>query len=1103
MKKIGLFLIILFGGLYSIGQSVQASLKDESEFTNVVIFIRFADETSYVAPYTYSHYEAMFNGVDQVSLRDYYLEASYGQLTINSILATTTPGQIVYYTDTYERAYFEPYDQNTNPTGYDEGEDVDREHGLLKRAIGYVENSQIIPDNVDLDVNNDGLIDSITFMVSGEDNGWSSLLWPHMWSLYSFSNSQAPRINGIRAYDYTFELLGNSEYYNYQVDVGVLAHETFHLIGAPDLYHYYAYDNVFPVGNWGLMEYNGRTPSHMLGYMKYQYGGWIDSVPEITESGTYTLYPMQDDPSNIYRINTGFSNEWIYLEYRDDDGFYESTLPNYGLLVYRVDLDFINIGNTEGYYDESGNTANEVFVFRPDMADMTEPYEFLDNGDYDNSGDYNNAALSQYNDYDAVGLGTDIPMFNSLGYDIDITIDNVVESNGSITFDVTMPATITLDVKGETGISDPILLDDEMMDYRVSIGNVGSNQAYYTLDGSTPDTTDTLYTGSPIHIDADHQTLKVAIYDGQTLISTLEKSYTFESTIQSSHNPYGDNVNKTWYLDFGSEQEFNLNFNPLSETEEDYDYVTVYTKNHTLEYTGDFGAVVVNDTSQYAIINFYSDYSEDGYYGFALTYELLGGPFLNLNGNDVIYHEVNTTYTDLGAYITGSSSDDYTLTTTGTVDSNLLGTYTITYTVFDALDQLVLTDTRTVYVVDTLKPVITLNGESEVAFDVGETYLELGASFTDNYDTEGEIIIGGDMVNTDVVGVYHVTYNITDSSGNIADTVTRDVYVLDTINPTVELIGESSITIEVYGTYTEFGAIVSDNYDLEPTLIINGTVNPNLVGEYVIIYQAVDSSTNFSNTVSRTVYVIDSTAPTLSLVDAELFDVEWGTSFDDPGVIYSDNYDQIIEIIVSGDHVDVMTVGTYTITYQGIDGSGNLSAIITRQVIVADTTAPEGHLNPSVDSIFIGDTYVDQGVGSSEDNLALSVDSTLNTDVVGHYLITYTLTDINGNDTFLYRYVTVLGSEEPTFELNPSIDTIVEGELYEEQGATITYDGETLDMTILESTINTELSGLYHVTYMYQVGGNLYTYTRYVQVISTTELMTETAYIKEEEVTIQ
>ena len=82
---------------------------------------------------------------------------------------------------------------------------------------------------------------------------------------------------------------------------------------------------------------------------------------------------------------------------------------------------------------------------------------------------------------------------------------------------------------------------------------------------------------------------------------------------------------------------------------------------------------------------------------------------------------------------------------------------------------------------DTTAPVITLVDDSSMTIEVGSTYVEPGATATDNVDGDltQSIDIGGN-VDTSTVGDYTITYNVTDSSGNAATQVTRTVSVVDT-----------------------------------------------------------------------------------------------------------------------------------------------------------------------------------------------------------------------------------------------------------------------------------------------------------------------------------
>ena len=98
---------------------------------------------------------------------------------------------------------------------------------------------------------------------------------------------------------------------------------------------------------------------------------------------------------------------------------------------------------------------------------------------------------------------------------------------------------------------------------------------------------------------------------------------------------------------------------------------------------------------------------------------------------------------------------------------------------------------RTVNVVDTTVPIITLLGSNPQIIEVGTAYAELGATATDNYDGDitASIVIDATAVNTSVLGSYFVTYNVTDSEGNAATQVTRTVTVVDTTAPVITLVG--------------------------------------------------------------------------------------------------------------------------------------------------------------------------------------------------------------------------------------------------------------------------------------------------------------------------
>ena len=78
---------------------------------------------------------------------------------------------------------------------------------------------------------------------------------------------------------------------------------------------------------------------------------------------------------------------------------------------------------------------------------------------------------------------------------------------------------------------------------------------------------------------------------------------------------------------------------------------------------------------------------------------------------------------------------------------------------------------------DRERPVITLLGDSLMTLNKGATFTDPGATVTDNRDAT-RTITGTGTVNTSVVGTYTVTYSATDSAGNEALAVQREVRVL-------------------------------------------------------------------------------------------------------------------------------------------------------------------------------------------------------------------------------------------------------------------------------------------------------------------------------------
>ena len=246
---------------------------------------------------------------------------------------------------------------------------------------------------------------------------------------------------------------------------------------------------------------------------------------------------------------------------------------------------------------------------------------------------------------------------------------------------------------------------------------------------------------------------------------------------------------------------------------------------------------------------------------------------------------------------------------------------------------------------DTTAPVITLNGTSTINLNPGDTYNELGATATDNIDGDisANITIGGDTVNTNTLGTYTVTYNVSDAAGNAATQVVRTVIVADTTSPVITLNGASTINLNVGDSYNEQGATATDNFDgnLTSSIVTTGAVNTATAGTYFVNYNVSDSSGNAATQVTRTVNVTaDTTPPVITLIGASTINLNVGDTYNEQGATATDNQDgNLTSSIVIAGTVNTASAGIYNVTYNVSDAAGNAATEVVRTVNVSDPSS--------------------------------------------------------------------------------------------------------------------------------------------------------------------
>ena len=407
---------------------------------------------------------------------------------------------------------------------------------------------------------------------------------------------------------------------------------------------------------------------------------------------------------------------------------------------------------------------------------------------------------------------------------------------------------------------------------------------------------------------------------------------------------------------------------------------------------------------------------------------------------------------------------------------------------------------------DNTPPTITLNGPSAVTVTAGTTFDDPGATCTDNIDGTLTPVVTGTL-DTDTSGTHTITYTCTDSSGN-ASTATRIVTVVaaeapaDTTDPVITINGSSGLTITAGTTYTEQGAICTDDTDPAPTVTTSGTVDTSNPDTYTVTYTCTDSSGNAS-TATRIVTVVaaetpaDTTDPVITINGSSELTITAGTTYTEQGATCADDTDGSLQVTTSGT-VDTSNPGTYTITYACTDSSGNGSTI-SRTVTVVDTTDPVITINGSSGlTITAGTTYTEQGATCTDETdpaPTVTTSGTVDTSNPDTYTITYTCTDSSGNASTATRIVTVVAAETPADTTDPVITingsselTITASTTYTEQGATCADDTDGSLQVTTSGTVDTSNPGTYTVTYACtDSSGNGSTISRTVTVVDTTD----------------
>jgi len=257
------------------------------------------------------------------SMRDYYLEASYGQFAVDGDIygPVTLPHTYEYYIDNLMGVALDEPNSRT----------------IFRDAVIAADD---LIDYSLYDSDGGGFVDGVMLVIAGygyEESGDSTKILSHQWSL-PFAGWEY--LDGVNLNYYTIQPEEHGPYIGTRSnDIGVFCHEWGHIFDLPDLYD--EDGSSWGIGDWSLMGSGNylnqsRTPVHFDPWCKL-FLGWAD-IDTVTSNRVDQSIPSFATSPTVYRLWMGglTGNEYFLVCNRQKQGF-DSALPGSGLMILHVD----------------------------------------------------------------------------------------------------------------------------------------------------------------------------------------------------------------------------------------------------------------------------------------------------------------------------------------------------------------------------------------------------------------------------------------------------------------------------------------------------------------------------------------------------------------------------------------------------------------------------------------------------------------------------------------------------------------------------------------------------------------------------------------------
>ena len=252
----------------------------------------------------------------------------------------------------------------------------------IKAADKSIDFAQFDNDGADGKPNSgddDGFVDfvAIVYALPCPGNPRAGAIWPHRAAMSPLETDDVSANGGkIKVADYVILPAVDPQSCG-PMHIGVLAHETGHALGLPDLYDYDG--STQGIGAWGLMGTGSHStrysPAHLSAWEKEQLG-WV-RVSWLRE-GTPISVPPVEREAHVFRYDfPSGSGEYLLLENRQKIGS-DKKLPGHGLLAWRIDPERAELGAWNSDERRPAVTLIEADgrrdLARGGRADATDPF---------------------------------------------------------------------------------------------------------------------------------------------------------------------------------------------------------------------------------------------------------------------------------------------------------------------------------------------------------------------------------------------------------------------------------------------------------------------------------------------------------------------------------------------------------------------------------------------------------------------------------------------------------------------------------------------------------------------------------------------------------